>query len=120
MGSRALHECLAIGCHTLTKDSYCELHTKDKPQPDYRKEAETRRPSAHKRGYNGRWQRYAKVYLVNHPLCVTCLEAGRAVAANVVDHIKDHKGDARLFWDTENHQALCQTHHHQKTARENN
>lgn len=29
----------------------------------------------------------------------------------VVDHIKPHKGDAALFWDAANWQALCPDHH---------
>jgi 5-methylcytosine-specific restriction endonuclease McrA len=32
-------------------------------------------------------------------------------AANVVDHIKPHRGDRHLFWDENNLQALCWNHH---------
>lgn len=31
--------------------------------------------------------------------------------ATVVDHIKPHKGDSQLFWDQDNWQSLCKTHH---------
>jgi 5-methylcytosine-specific restriction protein A len=33
---------------------------------------------------------------------------------NVVDHIKPHKGDQRLFWDKSNLQTLCKTCHDSK------
>jgi 5-methylcytosine-specific restriction endonuclease McrA len=36
----------------------------------------------------------------------------------VVDHIKPHHGDQKLFWDPKNHQALCTDCHGAKTASE--
>ena len=63
------------------------------------------------RGYGGRWQRYRKQFLYQHPLCVYCLEQNRVTAATVVDHIEPHRGDQELFWNTENHQSLCQSCH---------
>lgn len=59
------------------------------------------------RGYGGRWQRYRKQFLSQHPLCAYCLEQNRVTVATVVDHIVPHKGDQELFWDTDNHQSLC-------------
>lgn len=46
-----------------------------------------------------------------HPLCAFCLEQDDITPADVVDHIKPHKGDASLFWDEENVQSLCKRHH---------
>ncbi len=40
-----------------------------------------------------------------------CAKAGRVTAATVVDHIKPHRGDQKLFWDTANWQALCKPCH---------
>jgi 5-methylcytosine-specific restriction protein A len=40
------------------------------------------------------------------------------VAANEVDHIKPHKGDMALFWDSSNWQSLCKPCHSAKTATE--
>jgi 5-methylcytosine-specific restriction endonuclease McrA len=40
-----------------------------------------------------------------------CQSNGRVTAAAVVDHIKPHRGDAALFWDVTNWQALCKQHH---------
>ena len=69
------------------------------------------RESAAKRGYGRRWQGYRERYLREHPLCVMCQARGEIVAASVVDHIEPHKGDHRLFWKPENHQALCKRCH---------
>ena len=39
------------------------------------------------------------------------------MAANVVDHIKPHRGDSALFWNTENWQSLCDKCHNSKTGK---
>ena len=38
--------------------------------------------------------------------------------ATVVDHIKPHRGDKKLFWDRGNWQPLCEHHHNVKTMTE--
>lgn len=40
-----------------------------------------------------------------------CYQAGQRVMATVVDHITPHKGDPVLFWNSQNWQSLCPTHH---------
>lgn len=40
-----------------------------------------------------------------------CGAEGRVTAANVVDHIKAHKGDRVLFFDASNLQSLCPSCH---------
>jgi 5-methylcytosine-specific restriction endonuclease McrA len=61
--------------------------------------------------YDRRWRKARKNYLTMHPLCVYCEQDGQIRSATVVDHIKPHKGNARMFWDESNWQALCQLHH---------
>lgn len=69
--------------------------------------------------YGREWRRQRKVFLLLHPLCTFCEESGRVRAATVVDHIKPHKGDVVLFWDTDNWQSLCkQCHDAAKQAEE--
>lgn len=58
-----------------------------------------------------RWLKGREWFLRNNPLCVFCGEEGIAVPAEVVDHIKPHKGDVALFYDTKNWQPLCKPHH---------
>lgn len=67
--------------------------------------------TAAQRGYGYRWQKARDQYLQEHPLCVMCQDAGTVKASAVVDHITPHRGDVRLFWDENNWQALCKTHH---------
>ena len=68
-----------------------------------------RRGSSAARGYGAPWRKYRRVFLLKNPICVDPLgeHPGVVVAANVVDHIKAHKGDKKLFWDPTNHQATC-------------
>ena len=55
------------------------------------------------------WRRASKRFLGGHPLC-PC-----GAPADVTDHIRPHKGDARLFWDIRNWQAMCWGCHSRKT-----
>jgi 5-methylcytosine-specific restriction endonuclease McrA len=64
------------------------------------------RPTAAQRGYGSAWQKYRAGYLLSHPYCVKC-----GKVASVVDHVKPHRGDQTLFWDKENHAALCRHCH---------
>ena len=66
--------------------------------------------------YGTAWKKIRAQHLRLHPLCVTCQAEGKLTVANVVDHIKDHKGDYDLFFATDNHQSLCKRHHDIKTA----
>lgn len=79
------------------------------PVPD---QMADRRGGASARGYNARWQKARRTYLMRNPLCVMCAKAGATRVATVVDHIKPHKGDTALFWDSQNNwQPLCKPHH---------
>jgi 5-methylcytosine-specific restriction protein A len=69
------------------------------------------RGTAHERGYTNRWNIARTAYLRKHPLCVRCRQAGRISAASVVNHIKPHKGDMKLFWDSSNWESVCKTCH---------
>lgn len=74
--------------------------------------------TTNERGYTYRWQKARLQYLREHPLCVMCQADGRINAADVVDHIKPHRGDQAMFWDESNWQALCKSHHDAKTQTE--
>ena len=66
-----------------------------------------RRGTRTERGYSNRWARARETYLTEHPLCVRCHRLGRVTAATVVDHVRPHRQDWTLFWDSDNWQALC-------------
>ena len=65
-----------------------------------------------------RWREARVAWLDLHPLCADCLSLGLVVSAREVDHIRPHRGDARLMWDRGNWQSLCTPCHSRKTARE--
>lgn len=114
----AAKPCRHSGCGVLVRDggSYCQAHKKV-----VRKQVEDRRESSTKRGYGYKWQQAREQFLREHPLC-ECPECQcgklRVTPATVVDHIIPHKGDAKLFWDRKNWQAMAKQCHDRKTARE--
>lgn len=75
-----------------------------------RPESEPRK-SAALRGYGHKWRVAREIYLRSNPLCVMCRAEGHVVAAALVDHKIPHRGNMVLFWDRENWQSLCVTHH---------
>lgn len=91
MPRKPMKPCCHPGCPKLTEGRYCEEH-----EALHRGE----RKSASGRGYNSKWQRARKRFLKEHPLCCKCEEEGKYVRATIVDHIKPHRGDPILFWDT--------------------
>ncbi|KOA19340.1 HNH endonuclease [Clostridium homopropionicum DSM 5847] len=82
------------------------------------KEYNKQRGSSYERGYDSKWQRYRIRFLKQNPLCSECLKEGIYTPSKTVDHIVPHKGDMKLFWDRNNHQALCKRHHDINTAKE--
>jgi 5-methylcytosine-specific restriction protein A len=66
----------------------------------------------HQKLYNKqRWKRLRAWHRQREPLCRTCKARGLVVPAQVVDHIMQHNGDERLFFDPENLQSLCKPCH---------
>lgn len=57
------------------------------------------------------WLNLREQQLSREPLCRFCLITEDVTAAEVVDHIKEHKGDEALFFDPNNLQSLCRHHH---------
>lgn len=58
------------------------------------------------------WKNLRQLVLHRDPICKKC---GRRASA-VADHIKDHKGDPKLFFDLNNLQGLCKPCHDEKTG----
>ncbi|MDF2567900.1 MAG: endonuclease [Oscillospiraceae bacterium] len=104
MPDKPLRPCNKIGCNSLTRERYCELHSNI---------AIVKRESSSKRGYGKKWQKESKKHLALHPFCVECGEL-----ATDVDHIIPHKGNMNLFWDKRNWQSMCGRCHSKKTAKE--
>lgn len=111
--------CKQNGCSALTHvGAYCEKHKKVIKQ-----QAEATRQTSAQRGYGYKWQKISKAFLAKHLWCecaeckgLDIIDGGKI--ANVVDHIKPHRGDMKLFWDRTNWQAMNDVCHNKKTAKE--
>ena len=57
-----------------------------------------------------RWQRRARLQLIEFPLCAMCLAREVVTPAVLADHITPHQGDHQLFYFGEL-QSLCQHCH---------
>jgi 5-methylcytosine-specific restriction protein A len=114
MPNKPKKPCSKIGCRELTIERYCQEHKQEKWK-GYDKE----RGSAYERGYTSRWNKYSKMFRRKNPLCVMCLEKGVLTPSEHTDHIIAVSGaDDPLFWQEDNHQALCAPCHSKKTVEE--
>ena len=87
-----------------------------KSSAEVKRELDRQRPSAARRGYDGRWRRAREQYLAEHRWCAHCLAEGRLTRATVVDHVRPHRGDQRLFWDRGNWEPCCKPCHDRKSV----
>ena len=105
MAVKAMRPCAQPGCSALASGTYCDKHRK----PD-----RGRRDAQWRGWYTGKRYRAARdAFMAEHPLCAQC-----GAPSSDLDHVKPHKGDLGLFWDTDNWQALCGKCHSAKTAAE--
>lgn len=102
----------ACGC-VVSSGSKC-FHA-DARDAARKKAFDQKRPSARARGYDSKWQTERAAFLSLH---THCEHAGCSERATVVDHIKPHRGDKKLFWSRSNWQALCAHHHNSAKQRE--
>ena len=106
--------CYQPGCPNVTHTTYCTAHTKEHDTA-YRRAT----GSSNAKGYTYRWQKEREAYLIRNPLCENCLNKHDVIrAATEVDHIIPHKGDMKLFWNTDNWNGLCKSCHSKKTGKE--
>ena len=103
--------CKTPGCPNLhrNKSGYCDecMARYAAAHPEKGKPAENR-PSAYERGYDSRWRRFARNFLINHPVCAIC-----GAPSVCVDH-KNTPADVMLEvnggvfdYDEREYQALC-------------
>lgn len=105
--------CIYRGCNEIImRGNYCDFHKKLLERQKVLLRDKNRKSSA-ERGYDDRWRKARRAYLIQHPICVKC---GRP--ATEVDHIIPHKGDKNLFWNVGNWQSLCHSCHSRKTMTE--
>jgi 5-methylcytosine-specific restriction protein A len=123
MPTRPLRACAnAPRCTGLTRGRYCAAcdarNGANAARRRHDDSYEQKRASSAARGYDRKWRKARLGFLRAHPLCADPFgfHDGRAVPATVVDHVRAHKGDRRLFWDRRNWQALCASCHSYKSS----
>lgn len=109
--------CARPGCGGLAEvGALCPPHRAQADQRalERKAQADQRRPSAARRGYDHRWRKLREVVLADEPLCREHAARGETVPATTVDHIVPlpDGDDSR-----ENLQPLCASCHGEKTAR---
>lgn len=62
------------------------------------------------------WARLRYLVLARDPICKDPQKTECHRPSTVADHIKDHRGDPKLFYDLANLQGLCKECHNAKTA----
>lgn len=72
----------------------------------------------HKLYTSKRWRNARSFFLAANRHCVYCKQIGMTIPADTVDHIRPHKGDLNMFWDSRNWQALCRQCHNIHKQRE--
>ena len=66
-----------------------------------------------------KWGHLRRRQLEKYPFCQCPHHKGQHIEANVVDHIRPHKGDLRLFWASWNLQSMAkQCHDRYKASQE--
>lgn len=100
----------------ILKPTLPVLHGRQIVQPG--KRYEYGRKQNYQALYNYQWTKTRARFLKEKPLCVSCKAQGEIRAATEVDHITPHKGNEKLFWDSDNWQPLCISCHSKKTMQE--
>ena len=113
MPQRPMKLCAHPACGEIIagKVKHCAKHRAER-----NREITAQRGTAHENGYTARWYRESRLFLRAHPMCECDECKGVRLEANTVDHIKPHRGDQTLFWDSSNWQAMSKRCHDRKTA----
>lgn len=128
MPSKAPTPCRDPGCANLCRGGkdeykgYCVDHARNVKLQQQRRSRAKRRNNQQQHTLDQfysttAWRAMRSAYIAKYPLCRMCAEAGRVVAADVVDHIVERK-DGGADLDPRNLQSLCHACHNDKTQQE--
>ena len=123
MPNRAPIQCNYPACQiaAVTGTNYCAPHTKPANEVE-RAENNSRLRDAPWRALhsNAAWRNVRLFILSRDPLCTLqitdmCKTHG-GDESTVADHVRDHKGNTTLFYDTANLRGVCKPCHDKKTG----
>ncbi|MBX3014842.1 MAG: HNH endonuclease [Caldilineaceae bacterium] len=115
----AKRPCKQPGCRALVEGHgrYCADHERGATR-ERNRQIDDARPSAARRGYDGRWRRVRRIKLAMNPICEECQANGIITSANEVDHILPLARGGTHHPD--NLRSLCKSCHSRKTMTELN
>lgn len=65
---------------------------------------------------NSRWRKLRMLILLRDPICTDGCVCQLRNPSTVADHIKDHRGNEKMFWDEKNIRGVCKPCHDFKTG----
>ena len=121
MPRRALRPCKQHECNVLTNDrsGYCpgHIYLAEELKKQHWKRHDVSRGSARERGYDSRWEKVRRIFLMRNPLCYDCMIKGRFTPANEVHHVKKVREHPELRLTIDNLIALCKSCHSKRTSK---
>lgn len=112
MAQKPRRECRALGCHNLTRDTYCEAHRKSSAERHRHYDKYQRDKWAAAFYKSEKWKRARlKSMEKHHWLCQDCLARGIITTAEMVHHIKPLRLFPELALVQENLRPLCNKCH---------
>lgn len=105
---RPPRKCAQPGCCVFGPDQYCVAH-------ENKNVGRLNKPWKYLYELAA-WRKRTRPYVLSRdPVCVDPHKIGCHAPSTVVDHIIDHNGDPKLFFDLKNLRGLCESCHNKKT-----
>lgn len=112
MARKPMRECRVIGCHSLTRDGYCDKHISVKNERHKLYDEKARDRWAAKFYKSKAWKvARAKSLILHFGLCQDCLYQGKMTDAEMVHHIKPLREFPELATEQNNLKPLCNKCH---------
>lgn len=116
MHQKPMRECRKIGCHVLTRETYCKKHREEKQDREAqrqrcydRKNRDAKSAAFYK---SKQWQKARALSIAAHyGLCQDCLAQGTVKTADMVHHVKPLREFPELALDQSNLRPLCNQCH---------
>ena len=97
-------------CSIATTGTQCDHHAAPVTRDSHKE-------SAAKRGYNYKWQKFRKRYLMANPWCCDCLKRGKYTSAREIHHITKLIDAPHLKYALSNLMGLCSRCHAVRSCR---
>ncbi len=108
MPPKSYKACAYMHCHVLTKDTYCDIHSKE-VHKEYKRNRNDKKEQLF---YSSKsWLRLRNVKRQMNPLCEVCLTKNKLTPTDIIHHIIEVKDDWSLRLTLSNCQSVCASCH---------